>query len=119
MKQQQFTLMESEARFLAVNKTTKNYDGKKKPVSKIEPLLPDSNTCKPKVKKKPFKFHCINCGEEYLNAEKHEKDCNHSIFLLIECPVCFDVYCDINQHIHYEKQGIYLETQMPFLLCLC
>ena len=30
-------------------------------------------------------------------------DCKHTISLLIECPVCFQHYYDINQHIHYEK----------------
>ena len=75
MKEQKCTLTESEAHFLAhahmLTKPRKNYDGKKKPASNSEPPLPDSNTCKPQVKKRPFTFHCINCGEKYANAEKH------------------------------------------------
>ena len=124
MKEQQFALSESESHFLThtcmLTKPRKNYDGKKKPVSKIEPPLPDSNTCKPQVMKKPFKFHCINCGEEYVNAEKHETDCKHTISLLIECPVCFQTYYNMNQHIHYKKPIAQKETiwtlKCPFCL---
>jgi hypothetical protein len=100
----QFALTESEAHFMAhtrmLTKPRKNYDGKRKPKPTEEQPLPDTTTSKPKVRKKPFKFQCINCGQEYTDPVEHEFKCLHTINVTFECPICKEQVIDINQHQH-------------------